>query len=99
MSIRDFGKIATDLSRNPLGMIGLFITLVYGLAVIVTSSNNLDITLKMPLIYFLVIFPFIILGVFYRLVALHSNKLFMYSTFSLHPLNILDSLFLLQQNN
>jgi len=72
-----FGKTATGLSRNPLGIIALFIVLVYGFAALVTAvPGNLTAADKTPLIYFLVVFPVLVLGVFAWLVSEHANKLY-----------------------
>lgn len=77
-SLSDFNQTAQKLSRNPLGIIALFIVLVYGIAALLLgiSSDNLQATERLPLIYFLVFFPFIVLIAFYRLVAKHHVKLY-----------------------
>jgi cytochrome c oxidase subunit IV len=75
--LKDFGGIAQGLARNPLGIIALFIVLVYGFASLVTAfSGSLTPTERMPLIYFMVLFPVLVLGVFAWLVSSHSGKLF-----------------------
>lgn len=76
--IDEFGKTAQKLSRNPLGIIALFIVLVYGIAGLVLgiSSEHLQSNERLPLIWFLVCFPVIVLIAFYRLVALHHVKLY-----------------------
>ena len=80
--IQDFGSIAKGLARNPLGIIALFIVLVYGFAALVTTFNSsFTPAERLPLIYFLVIFPILGLGVFTWLVSAHSNKLFAPSDF------------------
>jgi hypothetical protein len=73
-----FGKTAQRLSRNPLGIIALFIVLVYGIAGIVLgfSSQHLEPCERQPLIWFLVVFPVIVLAAFYRLVTCHHAKLY-----------------------
>jgi CheY-like chemotaxis protein len=72
-----FGDAAQRLARNPLGIIALFIVLVYGLAALVTTfSGSMSPAERLPLVYFLVIFPVLVLGVFAWLVGRHSNKLF-----------------------
>src|SRR5262245_43542668 len=79
---KDFSGSARDLARNPLGIIALFILLVYGFASIVTTfASSLSSMERLPLIYFLVIFPVLVLGVFAWLVSRHSNKLFAPSDF------------------
>ena len=77
-----FGQIAKGLARNPLGIIALFIVLVYGLATIVTAfASSLTAAERQPLIWFLVIFPVLVLVVFSWLVSRHSGKLFAPSDF------------------
>lgn len=53
-SLDEFGKTAQKLSRNPLGIIALFIVLVYGIAGLVlgVSSEYLQSNEKLPLIWF-----------------------------------------------
>src|SRR4051794_40816634 len=75
--LKTFGSTATTLTRNPLGIIALFIVLVYGFASLVTAfPGALTDSQKTPLIYFLVIFPVLVLGVFTWRVIRHSGKLF-----------------------
>jgi hypothetical protein len=72
-----FGKTASALSKNPLGIIALFIVLVYGLASMVTAfSGSVHHTERVPLIYFLVLFPVLVLGVFGWLVSRHPRVLY-----------------------
>jgi CheY-like chemotaxis protein len=80
--VKEFGQIAKTLARNPLGIIALFIVLVYGFACLVTAfTRSLAPGERAPLIYFLVIFPILVLGVFSWLVSRHSGKLFAPSDF------------------
>lgn len=73
-SFTDFAKGA---ARNPLGIIALFIVLVYGLASLVTAfGGSLTASERLPLVWFLVLFPVLVLGVFAWLVSRHSGKLF-----------------------
>jgi CheY-like chemotaxis protein len=75
--LKEFGQVAKGLARNPLGIIALFIVLVYGFACLVTAfTRSLAPGERAPLIYFLVIFPVLVLGVFTWLVSRHSGKLF-----------------------
>jgi CheY-like chemotaxis protein len=75
--VKEFGEVAKGLARNPLGIIALFIVLVYGFACLVTAfTRSLAQGERAPLIYFLVIFPVLVLGVFTWLVSQHSGKLF-----------------------
>jgi len=81
-SISSFGQTAKGLARNPLGIIALFIVLVYGLAALVTAfASSLTTAERLPLIWFLVIFPVLVLVVFSWLVSRHSGKLFAPSDF------------------
>ena len=68
---------AVALARNPLGVIALFVVLIEVVAVLFASSGaNLRHDEIMPIIYFVVFFPVIVLMVFAWLVAYHSGKLF-----------------------
>ncbi len=74
---RELGRVAVDLARNPLGIIALFLVLVYGMASLVTLFvGGLSHSERLPLIYFLAIFPVLVLGCFLWLVTKHSFKLF-----------------------
>jgi CheY-like chemotaxis protein/cytochrome c oxidase subunit IV len=75
--VKDFGEIARGLARNPLGIIALFIILVYGFACLFTAfAKSLTDSERIPLVYFIVIFPVLVLVVFSWLVSQHSGKLF-----------------------
>lgn len=68
---------AKGLARNPLGIIALFIVLVYGFASLVTAfAGSFTYDERLPLIYFLILFPVLVLAVFAWLVSKHSGKLF-----------------------
>lgn len=72
-----FGSVAQGLARNPLGIIALFIVLVYGFASLVVGfGGDFTESERIPLVYFLVIFPVLVLAVFAWLVSKHSGKLF-----------------------
>jgi len=80
--VKDFGDAAKSLSHNPLGIIALFIVLVYGFASLVTIfTNSWTPQERLPLVYFLIVFPVLVLGVFAWLVSRHSGKLFAPSDF------------------
>jgi CheY-like chemotaxis protein len=80
--VKTFGDTAKSLARNPLGIIALFIVLVYGLAAFVTTfAGSFSPSERLPLIYFLILFPVLVLGVFSWLVSRHSGKLFAPSDF------------------
>jgi CheY-like chemotaxis protein len=72
-----FGETAKGLAKNPLGIIALFIVLVYGFASLVTAfGSSLTAQERLPLIYFLVLFPVLVLAVFAWLVSRHAGKLY-----------------------
>ena len=80
--VESFGETAKGLARNPLGIIALFIVLVYGFAALVTAfSSAFTAGERQPLIYFLVCFPVLVLAIFTWLVAKHSGKLYSPSDF------------------
>lgn len=80
--VNSFGQTAKGLAKNPLGIIALFIVLVYGLAALVTAfGNSLTASERLPLVWFLVIFPVLVLIAFTWLVSKHSGKLFAPSDF------------------
>lgn len=81
--MENFGNTATKLSKNPLGIIALFIVLVYGIAGLVlgVSGESLLESHKTVLVWFLAIFPFSVLGAFTWLVSKHHTKLYSPSDF------------------
>jgi CheY-like chemotaxis protein len=80
--MKNFGETAKSLARNPLGIIALFIVLVYGFASLVTAfAGSFTSSERLPLIYFLISFPVLVLLVFAWLVSRHSGKLFAPSDF------------------
>ncbi|MCG8814004.1 hypothetical protein G1K66_12135 [Tenacibaculum finnmarkense] len=76
--MKDFMSQAKGLTKNPLGIIALFISLIYGFACLVLglSSNSLNTDERVLLIYFLIGFPILILGTFIFLVVNHHKKLY-----------------------
>lgn len=81
-SLDSFGNTANGLAKNPLGIIALFIVLVYGMAsLVIIFAGSLTSSERLPLIWFLVVFPIIVLLVFAWLVSRHSGKLFAPSDF------------------
>jgi hypothetical protein len=78
-SLDTFTSGAKSLARNPLGIIALFIVLIYALAtlVLVTGSKSLSAPAeRLPLVWFMVLFPVVVLGTFAWLVAKHHGKLY-----------------------
>ncbi|QUS38200.1 response regulator [Tardiphaga alba] len=75
--LQNFGGTAKSLARSPLGIIALFIVLVYGFASLTTIfAASFTPFERMPLICFLVVFPVLVLAVFAWLVSHHYEKLF-----------------------
>lgn len=75
--LNDFGKTAQGLAKNPLGIIALFIVLIYGFAcLVVGAAGHLVSAERLPIIWFMVVFPVIVLGVFTWLVSRHHKKLY-----------------------
>lgn len=76
--LTEFGKVAKDLSRNPLGILALFIVLVYGVAGLVISLAKPEFysNATHPAVIFVAAFPFIVLFTFAYLVACHHTKLY-----------------------
>ena len=82
--LNDFMNNAKGLTRNPLGIIALFVSLIYGFACLVlsTSISNLNnYEERLPLIWFIILFPLIILMAFIYLVVNHHEKLYAPSDF------------------
>lgn len=80
-TLDSFGDIAIRLARNPLGIIGLAFVLVYGIAGYTATSDVFSPDERKIIVYFLVLFPVLIIGVFYKLVTDHHTKLYAPSDF------------------
>ena len=75
-NIKNFSESAKGFTKSPLGIIALFIVLVYGFATLaVTFGENFKDYIR-PLIYFLVLFPVIVFFGFLWLVAKHHDKIY-----------------------
>lgn len=78
--IRDVTSLADSakhLARNPLGIIALFIVLIYAFASFVAGfSDKLTPGERLPVIWFLILFPAMVLVVFAWLVSRHHAKLY-----------------------
>lgn len=65
--------------RNPLGIIALFLSVIYGIAGYVISNGFSFLhgcCERLPLIYFIVFFPVVVLVAFIYLVVKHNEKLY-----------------------
>lgn len=72
-----FSAAAQGLAKNPLGVIALFIVLVYGLAaLVIVFASSLTASERILIVIFLVTFPVLVLGVFVWLVTRHSQRLY-----------------------
>lgn len=67
-----------EVARNPLGIIGLFISLIYGFAnwMLGSTANTLVVHERIIIIWFIVLFPVLILIAFCYLVVYHHGKLY-----------------------
>lgn len=76
MNVSQFSS--SGITKSPLGIIALFLILVYSIAGLLLGYTTNDITdgQRWPLIVFVCVFPLIVLGVFVYLVKDHHNKLF-----------------------
>lgn len=73
----DFEQTAVKLSQGPLGIIALFIVLIHGFASLVLGfSQNLGPEHRSILVWFLVLFPALVFGVFAWLVSTRHQKLY-----------------------
>ncbi|WP_086933954.1 response regulator [Agarilytica rhodophyticola] len=76
MSVKEFSESAIGFTKSPLGIIALFIVLIYGFASLVVGfGQNLSNHIA-PLIYFMVFFPVMVFLGFLWLVAKHHKKLY-----------------------
>jgi hypothetical protein len=72
-----FAEQARGLSRSPLGIVALFIVLVYGMAsLVLIFTSRLTAVERAPLIWFLVSFPGLVLLVFVWMFARHAAHLY-----------------------
>ncbi|WP_295625821.1 PleD family two-component system response regulator [uncultured Nitrosomonas sp.] len=76
MDTDKFTESAKGFTKSPLGIIALFIVLVYGFASLVVGLGQGISEHITPLAYFMVFFPVIVFCGFLWLVANHHNKLY-----------------------
>jgi CheY-like chemotaxis protein len=75
--VTSFADSTKHLARNPLGIIALFIVLIYAFASLVVGfSSKLTSAERLPVIWFLVLFPAMVLIIFAWLVSSHHAKLY-----------------------
>lgn len=73
---KNFAESAKGFTKSPLGIIALFIVLVYGFATLAVSLGNNLLEYVAPLIYFMVGFPIIVFIGFLWLVSKHHDKIY-----------------------
>jgi hypothetical protein len=75
--MKDF-QLSAWTARNPLGIIALFITLIYAMSVLLLGLSVHDLTSfnQTLLVFFIVLFPVVVLSVFAWLVVSHHKKLY-----------------------
>jgi hypothetical protein len=72
-----FASRATGLARGPLGILALLIGLIDAMASMVLAfSKNLSPEERLPLVYFLIVFPFVLLALLAWLVAKYPQNLY-----------------------
>jgi tetratricopeptide (TPR) repeat protein len=77
MSLKDFGKNARALGRSPIGIIALFVVFLYAsFTAVLTVGNSIPNEIKIAIGIFMIVFPVLILLVFYLLVTKHPEKLY-----------------------
>lgn len=76
--LRTFADAAGRLSRNPLGILALFLVLVYGIAVAFFNASLSKFAgyERIIIVLFVVLFPVLVLVLFVRLVMNHHYKLY-----------------------
>lgn len=72
-----FQDSATKLAGNPLGIIALFLVLIYSIASLTFMfAKNLPQSLIPYFVIFILTYPVVVLVAFYRLVTKHHTKLY-----------------------
>lgn len=84
MKLEHFQQTAKSLSKNPLGIIALFIVMVYAIAALVLNFASAEFYQYPyhPAVIFMVSFPLCVLVVFTYLVSRHHQKLYSPSDFT-----------------
>ena len=81
--LKNFGETAKNLSRNPVGILALFIVLIYSFAaLVITFSSNLQADERKIIIWFIVIFSVLVLTTYVWLVTYHHEKFYSPNDFS-----------------
>ncbi|GGH86880.1 hypothetical protein JOD43_003718 [Pullulanibacillus pueri] len=77
-TVNGFMSNAKEMIKNPLGIIALFISLIYAIAslVLTVSTSALSKNQNWVLVLFIVLFPLIVLSAFIYLVVYHHQKLY-----------------------
>ncbi|MCF6434243.1 hypothetical protein [Pseudoalteromonas sp. MMG022] len=81
--LRQFGNSAKNLSKNPVGILALFIVPIYSFAaLVITFSSNLQADERKIIIWFIVIFSLLVLATYVWLVTCHHEKFYSPNDFS-----------------
>ena len=74
----DFLRGAKSLASNPLGIIALFIALIYGFATLLlgVAAKHLEVYERVPLVWFVILFPILVLAAFFVLVTKYHVNLY-----------------------
>jgi len=74
--LRDLISAARSLGKNPIGVVALFLVLIYAIAAIGATGDAFTTDQRWPFVWFLVCFPVLVFGVFVFLVVFHHEKLY-----------------------
>lgn len=74
--LKDFADSAQGFAKSPLGIIALFIVLVYGFATLAVTFGKDLMNHITPLIYFMTFFPVLVFLGFLWLVSKHHEKIY-----------------------
>lgn len=75
-NVSAFGSTAIGLAKNPLGVISLFLVLVYGLSIVGFIFAEVSETQRTILTWFVALFPIAVLLTFGWLVSRHNQRLY-----------------------
>ena len=90
-------KNSIGVVRNPIGVIGLFLVLIEAIAALVIVNSSLSDLLNLILVLFIVVFPFVVLLVFYLLVTKHTKNCIRLLTIKMRGILLVHIIALLKQ--
>lgn len=72
-----FGNTAKSLSKNPVGILALFIVLIYGFAsLVIIFGEGLQTDERKMILWFIFVFTGLVLATYFRLVTKHHEKFY-----------------------